>query len=189
MFNLTPRPAFQLEKGHFGRADVTGLTINEVSGLSIVALIAHKGQRAALSAEIKTRFGLDLPTSPRRVGHDSLSFVWAGPGQWLAIGTAPDLYDQLATHHAATIDQSGGRALLRLSGSKLHEVLRKGVTIDMHTDVFKPDDVALTGIAHISAALWRLDEQSCEIAIARSFTESFGHWLSVSAAEYGYEVG
>ncbi len=189
MFNLTPRPAFNLAKGHFGRADATGLTINEISGLSIVALIAHKGQRAALSAEIKTRFSLDLPTSPRRVGHDSLSFIWAGPGQWLATGTAPDLYDQLATPHAATIDQSGGRALLRLSGSKLHEVLRKGVTIDLHPDVFKADDVALTSIAHISAALWRLDEHSCEMAIARSFAESFWHWLSVSAAEYGYEVG
>jgi len=188
VFNLSPCPAFALPTGHFGRLDTTGLTIEDLSSLSIVALIAHKSQSEALSAAIKARFSLALPNNPRRVGTDSLGFLWAGPGQWLAIGSDPDLYNRLATPHAATIDQSGGRAILRLSGPKLREVLRKGVTLDLHPSQFKVDDVALTSISHISAALWLRDEQSCDIAVARSFAGSFWHWLSVSAAEFGYEV-
>eukprot|EP01037_Dinobryon_pediforme_P015743 gene15743-15897_t len=98
------------------------------------------------------------------------------------------LYEKLATAQAATIDQSGGRAILRISGPRLRDVLRKGVTIDLHHNAFKAGDVALTAVSHINAQIWMLDLQSCEIAIARSFADSFWHWLSVSAAEYGYEV-
>jgi methylglutamate dehydrogenase subunit D len=189
VFNLSPSPAFHLKKGHFGRSDTTGLTVKNISGLSIVALIAHKGQTEALRREMRDRFGLELPAHPHHISDGQTDFIWAGPEQWLVMGADTDLYTKLASPFAATIDQSGGRSLLRLSGPKLRDILRKGVTLDLHPDVFKPHDVALTSIAHISAALWLLDAQSCEIAVARSFAGSFWHWLSVSAAEYGYEVG
>eukprot|EP01037_Dinobryon_pediforme_P015479 gene15479-15623_t len=141
------------------------------------------------AAEIKARFNLDLPTTPHRVGGEKLSLLWAGPEQWLAMGEDAQLYTKLATPYAASIDQSGGRAILRISGPKLRDVLRKGVTIDLHESAFKAGDVALTSISHISAQIWMLDQQTCEIAVARSFANSFWHWLSVSAAEFGYEVG
>ena len=98
------------------------------------------------------------------------------------------MIQRLATPNAALIDQSGGRAMLEISGPMVREVLRKGVTLDLHPEVFRLAEVALTSISHISALLCRTGEDTFLLAVPRSYAGSLWHWLSVSAAEFGYEV-
>jgi sarcosine oxidase subunit gamma len=198
---LTPRAALAAtaSPGRYGRTDgPTGLTICEREQLTLVNMLARKGQASALAALVKSAYGIELPTSPRLVAGPmpdgrSLTFIWAGPEQWLAYAeAAPDLESELAMalgKRAMIVDQSDGRCVLRLSGPKAREILAKGVALDLDARVFKPSDVALTMAAHMNVQLWQLDETpSYEIAMFRSLAASFWSWLAASAAEFGYEV-
>src|SRR4030095_9260063 len=90
---------------------------------------------------------------------------------------------------AAVTDQSDARLVLRLSGASVREVLRKGVPVDLHPKAFRPGDVANTIVAHIGVQIDMLDAApTFQVATPRSTVGSFWSWLTVSAAEFGYEV-
>ncbi len=191
--------AGMLTIGRQGRPDgPPGLVICERAHLSLVSVIARKGEGSALASLVKSAYGIDLPTTPRLVGGPmpdgrEISFIWSGPDQWLAYAEgAPDIESELTMalgRRAMIVDQSDGRCLLRLSGPKARQVLAKGIGLDLDARVFKPGDVALTMAAHIAVQLWQIDAKpSYEIAMFRSLAVSFWHWLSASAAEFGYEV-
>jgi heterotetrameric sarcosine oxidase gamma subunit len=198
---LTPRAALAglLVSGRHGRPDgPAGLRICERGQLALVNVLARKGQAAALAALVKNAYGIELPTTPRMVGGPmpdgrSLSFIWAGPDQWLGYAeAAPDLEGELVMalcRRAMIADQSDGRCVIRISGPKAREVLAKGFALDLDSRVFRPGDVALTMAAHMNVQLWQLDETpSYEIAMFRSLAGSFWSWFAASAGEFGYEV-
>jgi methylglutamate dehydrogenase subunit D len=87
------------------------------------------------------------------------------------------------------VDQSGGKAVLRVSGSRARAVLAKGCMLDLDPRAFTPGDAATTPIALIDCVLWQLDEApSYDLAMPSTFATSFWAWLTASAAEFGYEV-
>jgi sarcosine oxidase subunit gamma len=89
---------------------------------------------------------------------------------------------------AALVDQSHGRTLLALTGSRVRDALAKGVSVDLHPRAFRPGDVASTLVDHIPVLLWQLDDRpSYEFAIARSLAQSFWQWLTAAAGEYGLQ--
>ncbi|MBO0741145.1 MAG: hypothetical protein J2P51_06945 [Hyphomicrobiaceae bacterium] len=154
-------------------------------------MAARKARRGDLSAAVRSVFGVDLPATPRRVVGRTIAFVWQGPDQWLASQhPAPKdgmeaLLAPLADL-ASLVDQSHGRTLFALSGSCVREALGKGVAIDLHPRAFRPGDAASTLVAHIPVHLWQVDDRpSYEFAIARSLAQSFWHWLTAAAGEYG----
>jgi sarcosine oxidase subunit gamma len=198
---LTPNTALAglSSRGRHGRSEgPPGLTICERDHLTLVNVLARKGQAAALAALVRNAYGIELPTSPRVVGGPmpdgrSLSFIWAGPDQWLAYAEATsDLENELAMalgKRAMIVEQSDGRCVLRISGPKAREVLAKGFTLDLDPRVFRTGDVGLTMAAHMGVQIWQTDEvPSYEIATFRSLVGSFWSWLTASAAEFGYEV-
>ena len=162
-------------------------------GLGVASVLAQRVGEAALSALVKTRYGLELPTTPRAVRNAAHAFVWAGPGQWLLVAEQRESFVELS-ELAAVSDQSDARAALRLSGPHVRDMLAKGCMIDLHPAAFPPGAVAMTSIAHIGVHLWRVDEQprdgdpAFDVLIARSMAASFWSWASASAAEYGCRV-
>ncbi|MDR6288326.1 MULTISPECIES: sarcosine oxidase subunit gamma [Inquilinus] len=197
MSDLTPRSAFAgiLVPGRHGRAEgnKAGVTVRPRDGLALARLIARKGRAADLATAIRSQYGLDLPTTPKRVEQGGLAFVWSGPGQWLAVAEdGRDLVRDLAAAvgaFAAVSDQSDGLAVLRVSGPHARDALVKGVGLDLHPRGFGPDDAAVTVIAHVGAQLWQLDDApTYEIAVLRGFAGSVWRWLDASAAEFGCEV-
>ncbi len=104
---------------------------------------------------------------------------------------APSLRDALGGT-AAVVDQSSGYAVLRVTGPKVRETLAKGVPLDLHPGVFKPDDTAVTLVAHMGVVIWRRQDGPegavFELAVFRSLAESFWHWLAESSAEFGLTV-
>jgi len=199
--SLAPRSALAgvLEPGRHGRPDgPAGLTIRERRHLALANVIARKGQSEALAALVRSAYGVELPMTPRLAGGPmpdgrTLAFIWSGPGQWLAYAEgAPDLERELVMalgKRAAIVDQSDGRCVLRLVGSAARQVLAKGISLDLDARFFKPGDVALSMGAHMAVQLWQIDSKpTYEIAMFRSLAKSFWHWLSASAAEFGYEV-
>lgn len=179
--------------GRFGAAGPeAGVVIGEAPTLATALLTIRKGQGAALNKAAKV-WGVELPSTPRWVSEHDISFIWAGPGQWLVRG--PGSFADLSSSLAALapfgtfIDQSHARAALVVRGSRARDTLAKGLDIDLHPRAFSPGDVALTQAAGMSAHLWQLDEApTYTVAVPASFAGSFWHWLADAAAEYGYKV-
>jgi methylglutamate dehydrogenase subunit D len=179
--------------GHHG-AQASGLIIEERTDIAFASVIARRDKRSALVAAVDTAFGIALLDGPRRSGGGAIVFAGTGPGQWIASaeGTeVPGFAIRLRARigpFAAVADQSDSRLVLRLSGPKLRDVLAKGVAIDLHPDVFRVGDVAVTLAAYIGVQIDRLDAATFQLTTPRSTAGSFWSWLSASAAEFGYDV-
>ena len=172
-----------------------GLTVREVQGLAMVSIIARKGRRAELAAAILRNFGAALPTAPRRVAGEEISFLWAGPDQWLAIAKLEahtDLERELGHEigaFASLTGQGDGRTVIRVSGPASPDVLATGVPLDLHPRAFKPGDVALSHANHIAVAFWQIDDApTYEFAVARGYARSFWTWLRDAGAKYGIDI-
>ncbi len=86
---------------------------------------------------------------------------------------------------AAISDQSGGYVIYRIAGRDTRALIQRGVSIDLHPDVFQTGSAASTLIAHIGVILWQIDDApTFEIAVFRSYAASFRHWLDATAATF-----
>ncbi|MFC7397951.1 sarcosine oxidase subunit gamma [Chelatococcus sp. GCM10030263] len=193
----TPRGPWAdiLPAGQLGASGKPGIAIAPRERLGIASLIVSDGGHAALAQAVSSRFGLELPLTPRAVWSASHAVVWAGPGQWMLVaerrlGLADDL--QSLSDVAAVADQSDGRAALRLSGPSVRSALAKGCMLDLHPRAFPTGAAALTQIGHVGVHFWRgadaPDGSVFEIMVARSMAGSFWSWLSASVAEFGCAV-
>lgn len=163
-------------------------------GIAAATVIARRGAAAALADVVRSRFGLELPAGPHWSAANGTMFLGVGPGKWIAIHDAQNAafvqeLDNALQGLASVIEQSGGLGILRLTGPALHETLEKGVQIDLAPAAFPPGSVAVTSIAHIGATLWKLDDApTFEIAVTRSLSASFFHWLDASASLRGLSI-
>jgi len=186
-----------LKPGRFGNRfeGVSPITIEERAGLALYIISAASGKSGGLAEQVKALTGLDLPAAPKRVSKDGLSLIGTAPGQWLTAAdgdaarkTLDELADKLPG--LATIaDISDGKAVLRESGPRIRDALAKGCSLDLDPRAFRPGDAATTPVALIDCQIWQIDETpTYELAIPSSFAGSFWHWLTGSAAEFGYTV-
>jgi sarcosine oxidase subunit gamma len=182
--------------GRFGReGGEAGVTIEERTGLGLATVAARKGAAEALMQAVASTYGVELPDRSRAVHGPSMSFIGYGPGQWLAVSEtfasetlARELSERLRGL-ASISDQSGGRTVLRLSGPRARAVLAKGLPIDLHPRAFEPGSAATSTISLMGVQIWQVDDApSYDLAIFRSVSASFWHWLTASAAEFGYQV-
>ena len=169
--------------------------------LALAYVLARNGKDGELQKRVQHRFGLRLPVAAQHAedgairGLDSLNFVWAGPGRWLAgtsAQTGPSLETLLRNELsglASVINQTDGRCVFRICGPSVREVLAKGVPIDLDPRVFGPGDTALTLVGHISVHFWQLDRApTYEFAVPRSFAANFCEWLFFAAASHGIAI-
>ena len=181
--------------GHYGRAGVTGLVIEQRTDLALASVIAKRGKRFALVNAVNTAFGVALPDGPRRATRGAVTFAGTGPDQWIASAEGSDAAGFAAKVRArigpfaAVSDQSDARLVLLLSGPRVRDVLAKGVPVDLHPKAFKPGDVATTPVAYIGVQIDMLDDApTYQLSTPRSTAGSFWSWLTASAAEFGYDV-
>ena len=198
-FALKPRTGFQglAVPGRYGTT-ATGapaLTIAERPHLTITQISAFHGKTDAIAKAVLSAAALELPKTPKRVAAKELALIGVAPSQWLAIaqgGEGRALLARLAgalTGLASIVDQSDAKALLKVNGPRVRDVLAKGCALDLHPRAFKPQDAATTQIALIPCQLWQLDEApTFELAVPLSHARSFWSWLAASAAEFGYQV-
>jgi heterotetrameric sarcosine oxidase gamma subunit len=181
--------------GRYGKSDgAAGVTIAERTNIGLATIACRKGQDEGLKASVREAYGIALPLTSKMAPGKDVSFIGTGPGQWLAVSErlanealATDLIAKLKGL-ASIVDQSDGRAVIRLSGPRARDVLAKGLAIDLDPRVFPEDDAVTSTISHMGVQLWQEAPDSYDIALFRSVAESFWHWLTASAAEFGYEV-
>lgn len=160
--------------------------------LSLATIISRKGKETKLAEILTGLAGVCLPATPKIVRGRKMDLVWSGHSQWLLVSEQAGSVSQVAqelSEFAAVSDQSDARAVLRVSGDNVRDVLAKGCMIDLHPRVFQAGDTALTSIAHIGVQIWQLDDvPTYEIAVARSMAGSFWSWMQASTAEFGLSV-
>jgi len=165
--------------------------ILDVAGNEFVALAPPRAMVgvaafATTAAPLNTALGVTLPTTPRAVTAAGVTYLWSGPGSWLALSDDPALESRLraaAGTNAAITDQSDGRVILTVSGPHARKILAKVVPIDLHESAFPPDATALTLADSIGVQIWR-EAQKFHLACFRSFAESLGHALVQAASEF-----
>jgi len=146
----------------------------------MATIMARKGIDAA---RIGTALAIEAPTSPAcRRNAEGLILLGTGPGNWLASADNADPFwaERLRERLdglASVSDQSGAYVGYRLSGEGARTVLQRGLSIDLHPDAFGPGAALTSAIAHIGVVLWMVDAASYDLALYRSYADSFHHWL------------
>lgn len=172
-----------------------GVVLTERTRLALALLQARRDRGGALAQRIAERFGTSLPVAPRvAVGRD-MTFIWSGPGRWLAVGEtlAPGAAEAALRAavggDAVVIGQTDAYGVVRISGPAARDVLARGLPIDLHPRAFQPGHAALTFAEQIAVQIWQVDDHpTYDIAFPRSSSGSFWHWLTESAAPFGCEV-
>ena len=181
--------------GRHGLADgaATGIVATLHANLSTASLIvADDGAREA-SRATEAAFGVALPKTPKAVMADDMTFVWSGPGHWVAVSPYGELVPRLRAvldPSVAIADQSDARAIVTLAGPPVRDVLAKGCMLDLHPRAFGIGDAAVSVIAYVGVQLWRLAEEPAgfRVSVSRSFAGSFWAWLQAASAEFGLEA-
>lgn len=161
--------------GRFGADNgAPGVIFSIDQPTSITMVIARKGKAKALSAAL---------TAMKKT-----TVQWAGPDQYY-VYNAPytDLKKKLGGL-ASVSDQSHGRVMIRIAGSKARALLAKGTPVDLHQSEFPIGKSALTQMAHVSVHLTRSGQDEFTLSVFRGFSESFWEWLTSQAGEFGYQV-
>jgi sarcosine oxidase subunit gamma len=89
----------------------------------------------------------------------------------------------------STVDQSHGRCMITLTGSRAQEVLSRLTRIDLHPSAFGPARAAVTPLAEMFCVLHHAATGSrYEMIVFSTFADSFLHSVITAAATTGYEV-
>jgi heterotetrameric sarcosine oxidase gamma subunit len=173
-----------------GAAAAPGVVIGLRSRLSLVQVIARRGQQQAVAE----RLGFD-PAPGRAATIDAGAALWLAPGAWMVVASALEesaLYQDLRARLqdvASIVDHSHGRAVLRLAGARARDVLAKGCRLDLHPRAFTPGTCAQTAIAQIGVLLHQLDERpTYDLYVFAGYALDFLEWLTTSAVEFGYQT-
>ncbi len=138
---------------------------------------------------------LPLPAPGRAVSVDGLRLLSLAPGRWMALSAGPGdlmalLQERCPRSGAALVDQSHGRATLRLAGPRARDVLASGTGIDLHPRGFAEERVASTALFHVPVTLdRRLGSATFDIHMARGYAHSLAERLIAAARQYGIAVG
>ena len=193
MPELTPRSplAAIVVAGHHTRRGAPGVTLSERTGIGLATIAARRGQSPRLLMAVRDAYGVDLPAGPKVVA-DATSPSWAPLRPVRGSRRSPTARWRMTSPRGSparlvTTRATGGRSCV--SGPRARDVLAKGLPIDLHPKAFGPGDAATTVASLIGVQLWQVDEAPAyDLAVFRGYAGSFWHWLTSSAAEYGYVV-
>jgi len=185
-----------IKSGRYGMGDdAPGVSLSERAGLALFVISAAASKANDVVAKVQAVVGLELPVGLGRVSKNGLFLIGAAPRQWLAVAEGKAALASLAKLAAAikglanVVDQSDGKAVLRVAGPRARDTLAKGCSLDLHPRVFKQGSAATTPVALIDCVIWQVDETpTYDLAVPTSYAESFWSWLAASAGEYGYMV-
>lgn len=175
-------------------ASFDGAVRIEDAGLrGMVTLRGDLGE-GKLRAAVQKIAGVEVP-APRCIWMSgNRGAAWMSPDELMILcphddapGVAAEFAKELAgTHHLAA-DVSDARAVFRLTGPSVREVLAKLTPADMHPSSIGEGEIRRTRLAQVAAAFWFTGEDTVELVAFRSVAEYVFDLLS-NAARHGAEV-
>jgi sarcosine oxidase subunit gamma len=119
--------------------------------------------------------------------------LWIGPGQYLLVSPTRSgealsawLGSALAPLGAVVVDLSHARAVLRLEGAAVCDVLAKGCPLDVER--LEAGSCAPTLVSHFNVLLHCVGEGVVDVYVSRSFAAAFGEWVLRAGAEFGIDI-
>jgi sarcosine oxidase subunit gamma len=147
-----------------------------------------------VGAEASAALGVDLPTTPNTwVPADAGRAVWLGPDEWLLSSTTETPEGLEARVRAVVVplggaatDVSAQRIGLRLTGTRVRDLLAKGCSIDLHPRVFGRGSSAQTALGQAGVVLLALSDAGDDYAVLvrSSFAGYLADWLLDAALEF-----
>jgi heterotetrameric sarcosine oxidase gamma subunit len=119
--------------------------------------------------------------------------LWIGPGRWLVVEPESRDLASLLSHDcpgdvAAITDLGHARAVLRVAGPKVRDLLGKLCTLDLESTVFPPGSCAQTQFGHVGVLLYCRAHDGFDIFVPRSFAVSAWESILDAALEFGCRV-
>ena len=138
---------------------------------------------------MKKVLGLDLPKTPRTsVSWGDVKALWLSIDQWLILCSRAKaneltaaLVAELGSIHSLAVNVSDMRAVLRLEGEGVREVLLKGSSLDLLSDDYKPGTVRRMRFAEIAALLHVAEEKVFDVYVFRSYADYAWDFLLATA--------
>lgn len=153
------------------------LTLTELVPSHVTSIAPFAGQEQAVSEALRNALDLSLPGPGETRGDDSARLIWMGRGQIFLIGpAAPEGLEQIA----ALTDQTDGWAMMRLTGERTTNVLSRLCPLDLRAISFAAGQTARTEFAHMMGSITRVDDQSFNLMVMRSFARTAVHDLSLA---------
>lgn len=175
------------------RPATVGVHVEEPRFASIAQVTAWPDTADEAAAAIRDAIG----SPPDRPGRFTVSggatIAALAPGRTLVLsdedGLAARLESALPASVAAVTDLDGARALLRLRGAAVSDLLSRGVSIDLDPRIFPPGALAQTVVGHLDALLLRREIDIFDLAVIRSFGLALTEWVADAGAEFGIAFG
>ena len=175
---------------------------SQISGVNPVRLnevqcghIVIRGSENVLKDVLQSQLELALPTEPLTCyQNDAACIRWISPDEWLvtvAEGETHSIEVKLRNAvegHAAIVNVSGGQTLLQLAGEHAEEILMKSTRYDVHESNLTVGKVVTTTFAQTQVVLRRLNANSFELVVRRSFANYVFAWIRDAAAEFGLDI-
>lgn len=169
----------------------------DIAELGPSGMITLRGDLSsgALNKAAQDAVGADVPEQRRfSVGRKG-GIAWMSPDELLLLCPYEDvqevltrLHSALEGQHALAVNVSDARAMFRVTGPHMREVLAKLMPVDLHPDHFGHGDVRRTRLAQVPAAMWMPEPETAQIICFRSVAQYVFDVLKVAAQE-GAEVG
>ena len=167
-----------------------GVSINlrEITDRGMIDLRGSASDKKFMAA-VKKVLGLDLPKTPRSsVSWGDVKVLWLSIDQWLILcsrGKANELtaalVAELGSIHSLAVNVSDMRAVLRLEGEGVREVLLKGSSLDLLSDDYGPGTVRRMRFAEIAALLHVVENDVFDVYVFRSYADYAWEFLLATA--------
>jgi sarcosine oxidase, subunit gamma len=185
---------FESALAHRAAPDNLSISMREISERGMIDLRGLATDKKFMAAA-KSVLGFDLPKSPRSsASWGDMKALWLSPDQWLILCTRSkinalhtELNAALGNIHSLAVDVSDMRAIIRLEGEGVREVLMKGSTLDLISDDYKAGTVRRMRFAEIATLLHVVEDNAIDVYVFRSYAEYAWAFL-VKAARKGSEV-
>lgn len=155
-------------------ATIGAATLDEVTPNSITSVAPLNGAERAVSKALKSKLGAGFPAPGRTTAGKDARVIWSGRGQALVIGKRPGDLSEMA----ALSDQSDAWTVLSLVGPDVRHVLARLTPLDLRPVNFGTGQTARSSLGHMMAVFTATGDESFEIMVMRSMTQSAIHEIS-----------
>ena len=146
-------------------------------------------------AAAKSVLGFELPKAARTSNAwGDVKALWLSPDQWLVLcprdkttALLESLNEALSKIHSLCVDVSDMRAVIRLTGEGVHEILMKGCSLDLLSEEYAPGTVRRVRFAEIAALINIVETNTIDLYVFVSYAEYAWEFL-LKAARKGSEV-
>ena len=167
------------------------LKVSEITNMLIVQIVQFKNSK--VSIENIDIDGLKLKNEPLIVvNNNNTRILWNGPKNWLLVSSKKNLLNNILEVYKeadfAITDLSHSRAIIKIEGDNLKEVLKKGCPFNFN-ELKKNLSINSTfnGIS-FSVDMTQSNPDVARLLTLRSFGESLYHSITDASLEYGYKA-